>query len=229
MGNTILRSIPAALALLGWMSSMAPDAVACSLDMECDDGDACSVDRCDAGSCTSLPVSIDDVRQELVGFPSGCPSIPAVERRRRRAADLLTRAAGAATSERAGRLMRRAAGQVERARGRLERVCEHDRLSRPCCDAARDADLVLTAHLACLLRPVGGICGGIADPSCPEGEFCELPTGQCCCDIRGTCVARTCACPRNVRPVCGCDRVTYPNDCARRGAGVALARDGRCR
>ncbi len=74
------------------------------------------------------------------------------------------------------------------------------------------------------------ICGGIAGLPCPSDQFCENPPGTCLVsDQQGGCVPVPEECPLPVvMEECGCDGVTYSNDCFRRMAGVSKAHDGAC-
>jgi hypothetical protein len=72
-----------------------------------------------------------------------------------------------------------------------------------------------------------------SDSTCPAGQFCEFPVGDCGEGQTGECEPAS-AEPCNMcteflgGPVCGCDMMTYPSDCDRRAAGVAKWMDGPC-
>lgn len=74
------------------------------------------------------------------------------------------------------------------------------------------------------------ICGGIGGFSCPEGQVCNYIDPTCSIvDLAGTCVPWPERCPLFFDPVCGCDGVTYGNDCERIRAGAVLAHKGACK
>jgi hypothetical protein len=82
---------------------------------------------------------------------------------------------------------------------------------------------------------VGATCGGfiIGSQQCGIGEFCQKPAGACWnFDVAGKCAVQPLRCflRRGVFyiPECGCDGVTYANDCERRKAGVSMAHVGKC-
>ena len=82
---------------------------------------------------------------------------------------------------------------------------------------------------------VGASCGGFVGPFCGDKEFCQLPTGVCSKpNAIGKCVAVPGACPMAKKkanvifPVCGCNHVTYNNDCERMMARVSKLHKGKC-
>lgn len=77
--------------------------------------------------------------------------------------------------------------------------------------------------------PPGGQCGTVAGIACPAAQFCELPAGECqTADLAGVCKIKPEICTQQYDPVCGCDGVTYGNDCMRMSVGVQKAHDGEC-
>lgn len=96
-----------------------------------------------------------------------------------------------------------------------------------------DACLILLCNIPVLnsLLPFchNGGCGGEGGKTCLLGEFCEKPAGTCGDDLQsGICVPTPDACFFIYLPVCGCDGVTYGNDCDRQMAGVSKDSDGPC-
>lgn len=73
-------------------------------------------------------------------------------------------------------------------------------------------------------------CGGFLGLPCPDGEICDINVPNACsgADLPGVCRVQPEACPDYWDPVCGCDNVTYSNDCERLMAGIQLDHKGAC-
>ncbi len=77
--------------------------------------------------------------------------------------------------------------------------------------------------------PDGG-CGP-GNPPCPPTQVCNRTDATCALpvdQVPGTCVPRPQLCLDIYFPVCGCDGVTYSNDCFRLLAGATLKHVGEC-
>jgi hypothetical protein len=61
---------------------------------------------------------------------------------------------------------------------------------------------------------------------CPSGTYCEKTT---CGAAAGTCELFPALCPSVEEPVCGCDGITYLDDCLRKANGATGSRQGPCR
>lgn len=79
-------------------------------------------------------------------------------------------------------------------------------------------------------EPDGAQCGGIAGLACPKGQSCDIDIPNACngADLSGTCITPPEVCIELYAPVCGCDGVTYSNNCHRQAAGVQLDYEGEC-
>lgn len=76
-------------------------------------------------------------------------------------------------------------------------------------------------------RPDAGGSSGpcVADADCPASSFCARAA---CGDVGGRCEAAPVLCDGARAPSCGCDGVTYWNDCLRRQGRVTSATPGEC-
>ncbi len=64
--------------------------------------------------------------------------------------------------------------------------------------------------------------------TCAPGEYCKLPAAIMACSGAGECAAMNCMCPKLLKPVCGCDDVTYSNACLAGCKGRNVKSDGKC-
>ncbi len=97
-------------------------------------------------------------------------------------------------------------------------------------------DAVVSEHgIVCLdtvlhvvADPLNARVCGTAGQTCEPGEFCKRPVGQCSNDAAGICTQIPTDCPAVWDPVCGCDGVTYGNECEADAAAVSIAHWGAC-
>ena len=74
----------------------------------------------------------------------------------------------------------------------------------------------------------GDECAGQKGRQCEEGLWCDLQ-GPCDADdAAGVCAKIPQTCPEEAKPVCGCDKHTYPNDCERQHVRVKKDHEGAC-
>ena len=102
--------------------------------------------------------------------------------------------------------------------------CDGTTYGSPC--GAEAAGVGVATPGPCALR-----CGTIAGLGCPDGQFCDLDPGQChTADAAGVCRPdlKGVLCIDLYLPVCGCDGVTYGNECERLRSQAQKAHDGAC-
>jgi hypothetical protein len=76
-----------------------------------------------------------------------------------------------------------------------------------------------------LVGEVAAEVGCAVREDCGDGSFCAKAS---CGASRGTCKRRPVVCNAESSPVCGCDGVSYWNDCLRERSGVAMRAVGEC-
>jgi hypothetical protein len=65
-----------------------------------------------------------------------------------------------------------------------------------------------------------------SDADCRNGFFCEKPS---CGELLGQCLERPTVCSAFQDPVCGCDGISYFNDCVRQMNGALRAGHSECK
>ncbi len=96
--------------------------------------------------------------------------------------------------------------------------CDGRTYGNACMAAAAGVNILQQGK--CLLE---GECNTNAD--CDAADYCFSEDG---CNRQGVCQPRPRACPRDFRPVCGCNGRTYSNACVAARAGVNVASEGEC-
>jgi hypothetical protein len=76
----------------------------------------------------------------------------------------------------------------------------------------------------------GKDCGGLLGLACVKGQYCKYAIDAQCgaADQTGICTTVPEVCPTIYSPVCGCDGVTYGNECEAASKGVSIVSREAC-